>query len=104
MNLPSRANFHLSSEVLLMFFHRCENTKVSLQPFVIIVVDIILLLLNKLRSFIQKSGRVLRAEHPEIFIIYVKGTQDETYLKNALEGLNPDYITYYEDYNQRRGM
>jgi glutathione synthase len=65
---------------------------------------IIIQLDGKLRSFIQKSGRVLRAEHPEIFIIYVKGTQDETYLKNALEGLNPDYITYYEDYNRRRSM
>lgn len=65
---------------------------------------IIIQLDGKLRSFIQKSGRVLRAEHPEIFIIYVKGTRDEEYLKNALEGLNPDYITYYEDYNQRRGM
>jgi len=55
---------------------------------------------GKLRSFIQKSGRVLRAEHPEIFIIYFQGTQDEVYLNNALEGLNPDYITYYEDYNR----
>ena len=39
MNLPSRANFHLSSEVLLMFFHRCENTKVSLEPFGIVVLN-----------------------------------------------------------------
>lgn len=61
---------------------------------------IIIQLDGQLRPFIQKSGRVLRAEHPEIFIIYYKGTQDETYLMNALEGLNPDYITYYEDYNR----
>lgn len=65
---------------------------------------IIIQLDGKLRSFIQKSGRVLRAEHPEIFIIYVKGTQDEEYLNNALEGLNPDYIINYEDYNKRRSM
>ena len=39
MNLPSRANFHLSSEVLLMFFHRSEYAKVPLEPFGIVVLN-----------------------------------------------------------------
>lgn len=51
------------------------------------------------RSFIQRLGRVLRAENPLIYIIYFKGTQDETYLNKALEGINKEYIIPYEDNN-----
>lgn len=54
---------------------------------------------GKIRAFIQKSGRILRAKQPEIYIIYFKGTQDEVYLNRALEGLNPEYIVNYENHN-----
>ena len=54
---------------------------------------------GKILPFIQKSGRILRADHPEIYIIYFAGTQDEVYLRRALDGINPDYISYYEDHN-----
>ena len=49
--------------------------------------------------FIQKSGRILRSENPEIYIIYFAGTQDEVYLNRALEHINPEYISYYENHN-----
>lgn len=54
---------------------------------------------GKTLPFIQKSGRVLRAESPEIYILYYAGTQDEVYLNRALEGLKPEYISYYENHN-----
>lgn len=49
--------------------------------------------------FIQKSGRILRSENPEIYIIYFAGTQDEVYLNRVLEHINPEYISYYENHN-----
>ena len=39
INLPSRANFHLSSEVHLMLFHRSEYTKIPLEPFGVVVLN-----------------------------------------------------------------
>lgn len=45
------------------------------------------------RAFIQKFGRTLRAEEPEIYVLYFMGTRDEDYLNNALYGINKDYIT-----------
>ena len=51
------------------------------------------------RPFIQKLGRVLRAEYPKIYIIYFEGTQDEVYLDRALENINKSYITKYENCN-----
>lgn len=53
---------------------------------------IIVQLDGKERAFIQKSGRAMRAESPEIYIIYYKDTRDEEYLTNALEGLSKEYI------------
>lgn len=45
------------------------------------------------RAFVQKSGRAMRADEPEIYIMYYKGTRDEEYLNKALEGIDPEYIT-----------
>jgi len=49
---------------------------------------------NNMKSFIQSCGRVLRAEHPEYYILYVKNTQDTQYLKTALEGFNTEYLNW----------
>lgn len=47
------------------------------------------------RSFIQKSGRAMRNRiNPEIYIIYIKGTQDATYYNNAMIGMNPEFIKF----------
>lgn len=57
------------------------------------------------RSFIQRLGRVLRAERPVIYIMYVEGTRDEEFLKDALEGINPGYVKtlrYDEIFNRHR--
>ena len=53
---------------------------------------IIVQLDGKERPFIQKSGRILRSENPIQFIFYFKGTKDEEYLNNILEGINKEYI------------
>lgn len=47
---------------------------------------------GKERLFIQKFGRVMRADSPVVCIFYYKGTQDETYLNNALENIDAKYI------------
>ena len=58
-----------------------------------IEVGVIIQLDGEERSFIQRFGRTLRADSPEQYIIYFKGTRDEEYLKNALEGINEKYIS-----------
>ena len=45
------------------------------------------------RAFIQRFGRVLRSDSPVQYILYYKGTRDEEYLANALEGIDKKYIT-----------
>ena len=67
-----------------------------------IQVGIIIQLDGEERAFIQKFGRTLRANTPEQYIIYFKGTRDEEYLKNALENIDAKYIKkvdYHEYYN-----
>ena len=49
---------------------------------------------GKERLFIQKAGRVLRADDPVAYIFYYKNTQDEVYLKNALENIDEKYVKY----------
>ena len=49
------------------------------------------------RGFIQKSGRVLRAEKPILFVFYYKNTRDEKYLENIIEGVDPEYIRIITD-------
>jgi superfamily II DNA or RNA helicase len=46
-------------------------------------------------SFLQRTGRSLRAEDPEIFIFYAVETQDEVYLKRALQNIDKKYIKTY---------
>lgn len=46
------------------------------------------------RSFIQRMGRILRAENPVVYILYLKGTRDREFLETALECVDKSYITY----------
>lgn len=59
-----------------------------------IEAGIIVQLDGKERLFIQKFGRSLRAEDPVSFIFYYKGTQDENYLKGALENIDAKYVQH----------
>ncbi len=51
---------------------------------------------NNLRYFSQTHGRILRSELPEQYVLYVKDTQDETYVTTALEDFNMDYVKFVE--------
>lgn len=57
-----------------------------------IEVGIIVQLDGKERLFVQKFGRSLRAEDPVSYIFYYKDTQDEVYLRNALENIDNKYL------------
>lgn len=58
---------------------------------------IIVQLDNVERSFIQKFGRTLRADNPELYILYYKDTRDEEYLnKNVLNEIDSEYISVLE--------
>jgi superfamily II DNA or RNA helicase len=46
------------------------------------------------RLFIQKLGRSLRSKSPLAFIFYYKGTQDENYLKQAIENIDEKFVEY----------
>lgn len=56
---------------------------------------------NQSKSLRQMVGRLLRHENPEIFILVVRNTKDEKYLEVAIEGMNEQYINYFniKDYN-----
>lgn len=51
-------------------------------------------------SFIQMMGRVFRSTNPVLFVLVKNNTQDVTYLKKCIDGLDEKYITYVE-YNQK---
>lgn len=57
-----------------------------------IEVGVLVQLDGEERGWIQKSGRIYRAHHPVIYILYYKNTRDEEYYKHAIEGMNPKYI------------
>ena len=59
-----------------------------------IQTGIIVQLDGKERLFIQKFGRSLRAGDPVTFIFYYKNTQDENYLKGALENIDPKFVQH----------
>lgn len=59
-----------------------------------IQIGIIVQLDRKERLFIQKFGRSMRAENPVSFIFYYKGTQDEKYLKEALENIDAKFVQH----------
>lgn len=46
------------------------------------------------RTFIQRTGRALRSEEPEIYILYHKGTRDELVLENVFTNINNENIFY----------
>lgn len=55
-------------------------------------VGIIVQLDGQIGTFIQKSGRIMRAKNPEIFVLYFKNSRDEGYLENLKDEINKDYI------------
>lgn len=59
-----------------------------------IEAGVIVQLDGKERLFIQKFGRSLRAEDPVAYIFYYRNTQDEVYLKNALENIDEKFISH----------
>ena len=59
-----------------------------------IQLGIIVQLDGKERLFVQKIGRVLRADAPKAVIFYFKDTQDENYLKGALENIDSKFVQY----------
>jgi superfamily II DNA or RNA helicase len=59
-----------------------------------IQVGIIVQLDGKERLFLQKAGRVMRSDFPNIYIIYFKDTQDEKYLKSALENIDSKFVKF----------
>lgn len=59
-----------------------------------IQVGIIAQLDGKERLFVQKFGRAMRADDPVSFIFYYKDTQDENYLKTALENIDAKYVQH----------
>lgn len=61
-----------------------------------IEAGLIIQLDNTLRFFSQTHGRILRSALPEQYVLYVKDTQDETYVTTALEDFNMDYVKFVE--------
>lgn len=59
-----------------------------------IEAGVIIQLDGKERLFVQKCGRVLRADDPIAYIFYYKNTQDEVYLKTALENIDMKYVKF----------
>lgn len=59
-----------------------------------IQTGIIVQLDGKERLFLQKAGRVMRSDFPNIYIVYYKGTQDENYLKGALENIDSKFVKF----------
>lgn len=59
-----------------------------------IEAGIIIQLDNVERYFAQIHGRTLRSLYPEQYVLYVKNTQDETYVQTALENFNKDYVKF----------
>ena len=57
-----------------------------------IEAGVIIQLSGKERVFVQKFGRALRSKNPEQHIVVMNDTQDVTYYKTAISGINNDYI------------
>lgn len=62
-----------------------------------IEVGIIVQLDGDVGPYIQKMGRVMRAENPLIFVFYFKDSRDTEYLENILEEIKEDHIKYIDD-------
>ena len=63
------------------------------QNLVDIDAGIIIQLDSKERSYLQKSGRVLRSKEPEQYIFYYKNTQDEKYLSTIIEDIPKEFYS-----------
>ena len=59
-----------------------------------IQAGVIVQLDGKERLFVQKFGRSLRAQDPVTYIFYFKDTQDENYLRGALENIEAKYVKH----------
>ena len=59
-----------------------------------IEVGIIIQLDNVNLYFTQIHGRSLRSKFPTQYVLYVRNTQDENYVKTALEDFNLDYVRF----------
>jgi len=46
------------------------------------------------RPFVQRNGRMLRAEFPEIYVLYFVGTKDEDYLQNVINAIPNEFLVY----------
>ena len=46
------------------------------------------------RPFVQKTGRGLRADFPEVYVLAFKNTKDMDYLKNVTDNIPEEYIKY----------
>ena len=44
------------------------------------------------RPFIQMTGRSLRAEFPEVYVLYFRDTKDEDYLQNVINTIPEEYL------------
>jgi superfamily II DNA or RNA helicase len=44
------------------------------------------------RPFVQRNGRMLRAEFPEIYVLYFQNTKDEDYLQNVINIIPEEYL------------
>ena len=44
------------------------------------------------RPFVQRNGRMLRAEFPEIYVLYFIGTKDEDYLQNVINAIPNEFL------------
>ena len=44
------------------------------------------------RPFVQRNGRMLRAEFPEIYILYFQNTKDEDYLQNVINTIPNEFL------------
>ena len=59
-----------------------------------IQAGVIVQLDGKERLFVQKFGRSMRAQDPVTYIFYFKDTQDENYLRGALENIEAKYVKH----------
>jgi len=59
-----------------------------------IEVGLITTLDNVERYLIQVLGRTMRSLSPLQYVLYVKNTQDQVYVKNVLENFNMDYVKF----------
>ena len=97
--IHSKAPKELREQLLLAF-----NEGISDRIFVVdmlkegvnlvnIKAGVIVQLDNQEKSLIQMVGRSLRSIAPEMYVLYVSNTQDETYVTTAFENIDKDLIT-----------